>query len=122
MPLRATQQRQKPSPPCRSGPAGLHLYVIQSDVTGAVKIGRSSKPEQRLDQLQTGSPYRLRLLAVYEGRGEEEQRIHRLVSRHRLKQEGEWFHHDCLPDLPEWVYAQLPFEDDWWVQVGPRRA
>jgi hypothetical protein len=90
--------------------------VIQSDVTGAVKIGRSSHPEQRLDELQTGSPYKLRLLASYEGRGEEELAVHRSVARFRTKQKGEWFHPDCLPNLPGWIYDRLPFEDDWWIK------
>lgn len=111
--MHATRQRQPPQP-LRRGPVGLHLYVIQSNVTGAVKIGRSSHPAQRLNELQTGSPHKLRLLAVYEGRGDEELPLHRAVNSFRLKQKGEWFHHECLTNLPEWVYAQLPFEDDWW--------
>lgn len=117
MPLRPTWRKSPPPPPPPRGPVGLHLYVVQSYVTGAVKIGRSSCPERRLDQLQTGSPHRLRLLAVYEGRGDEELAVHRSVARHRLKRDGEWFHPDCLPDLPMWVYERLPFDDTWWATV-----
>ena len=106
------------TPPARTSPergvAGLHLYVIQSDVTGAVKIGRSSNPEKRLLELQTGSPYRLRLLASFLEKGEEEPILHRAMDRWRLKIKGEWFHHECLPNLPDWVYDKLPFDDMWW--------
>ena len=114
MPLRATWRKPLPPPAPSRGPTGLHLYVVQSHVTGAVKIGRSNCPEKRLEQLQTGSPHRLRLLAVYEGRGDQEPSVHRSVAQHRLKRDGEWFHPDCLPDLPPWVYERLPFDDTWW--------
>lgn len=111
------QQKRDPVP-------GRHLYVIQSDRTGAVKIGRSSDPAKRLLCLQTGSPHKLRLLASFEGRGDEEKVLHRLVRKFRYRVEkGEWFHYDCLPHLPEWVYENLPFEDRWWeVQVPKSRA
>ena len=33
------------------------LYVIQTDITGAIKIGISNNPKRRLRQLQTGSPF-----------------------------------------------------------------
>ncbi len=96
-------------------PHGLHLYVIQSDVTGAVKIGRSTHPEKRLLSLQTGSPHQLRLLAVYENQGQLEISVHRGVEKFRIKVEkGEWFHYDCLTELPDWIYEKLPFEDRWW--------
>lgn len=99
---------------------GRHLYVIQSAITGAVKIGRSSDPEKRLQELQTGSPHKLRLLAFYEGKGDMEKFLHRMVNRYRLRVEkGEWFSEECLPNLPEWIYEKLPFEDRWWeVQVS----
>jgi T5orf172 domain len=116
-PIPSTQQKRDPVP-------GRHLYIIQSDRTGAVKIGRSSDPEKRLLSLQTGSPHKLRLLASFEGRGDEEKALHRLVRKFRYRVEkGEWFHYDCLPELPDWVYEKLPFEDRWWeVQAARPRA
>jgi hypothetical protein len=110
----APRQRQE------RGAPGLHLYVIQSDVTGAVKIGRSTNPEKRLLELQTGSPYKLRMLAWFVGCGEMEPVLHRSLERWRLKTKGEWFHYDCLPELPEWVYAKLPFDDRWWENEDVR--
>ena len=100
--------------PAKRAPAGLSLYIIQSNVTGAVKIGRSSNPEKRLLELQTGSPHRLRLLASFEGRGDAELMLHQSVDRFRLKIKGEWFAPECLPNLPDWVYEKLPFDDMWW--------
>ena len=106
------------TPPTRPryerGPSGLHLYIIQSNITGAVKIGRSNHPEKRLLELQTGSPYKLKLLASFDGKGDLEPVLHRTMDRWRLKIKGEWFHHDCLTNLPDWIYEKLPFEDDWW--------
>jgi hypothetical protein len=91
-----------------------HLYVIQSYVTGAVKIGRSSTPDKRLKSLQTGSPYELRLVAVYEGKGHLELEIHKKLIRFQVSfMRGEWFSPECLPNLPNWMYAKLPLED-WW--------
>lgn len=117
LPLRPTWKIEPPPKARRKIPetVGLHLYIIQSDVTGAIKVGRSSNPARRLDSLQTGSPHRLRLLAWYEGKGDEERKIHRLLMRHRLKVDGEWFDHECLASLPGWIYERLPLEDaDWW--------
>lgn len=93
---------------------GRDLYIIQSYVTGAVKIGRSGDVEARLRQLQTGSPHRLKLLASFEGKGGLEKNIHERVSKHRLHMQGEWFHHECLTDLPDWIYEKLPYDDRWW--------
>ena len=38
------------------------LYIIQSDLTGMIKIGRSRHPQKRLKQLQTGNPNKLKLI------------------------------------------------------------
>lgn len=104
-------------PPRQKGTPGLHLYIIQSRVTGAVKIGRSSHPTKRLHELQTGSPYQLRLLATFDNKGDLELTLHQSLRKWRLRMEkGEWFHPDCLPNLPDWIYEQLPFEDRWWKE------
>lgn len=90
------------------------LYLIQSDVTGAVKIGRSKDPIERLATLQTGAAYRLVMLASFEGQGCLEKSLHRDLSQYRLS--GEWFKHQCLPELPAWMYEKLPFDDRWWLR------
>jgi Meiotically up-regulated gene 113 len=86
---------------------GLHLYLIQSAVTEAVKIGRSSDPHKRLRELQTGSPHRLTLLAVFDGKGDLEPSLHQRLDRWRLKMKGEWFSPECLAHLPDWIQMKL---------------
>lgn len=90
------------------------LYLIQSDVTGAVKIGRSKDPIERLATLQTGAAYRLVMLASFEGQGNLENTLHADLMQFRLS--GEWFRHQCLSELPTWMYEKLPFDDRWWVR------
>ena len=93
---------------------GEHLYIIQSAVTGAVKIGRSNDVEKRLKQLQTGSSYRLVLLAKFDNQGHMEAFLHRKFEKYKSSMQGEWFTYFCLPNLPDWMYEQLPFDDMWW--------
>lgn len=90
------------------------LYVIQSDVTGAVKIGRSKNPVTRLATLQTASSYRLVLLASFEGKGNQEKLIQNSLCLFRMQ--GEWFRYECLQSLPPWIYEKLPFDDRWWMR------
>lgn len=115
----AINRNQKKAKTTRKSSYGDHLYIIQSDTTGAVKIGRSTHPEKRLKELQTGSPYALRILKVFTDKGDIEHSLHQDVERYRLRSgasgiKGEWFHHDCLHYLPDWLYNELPLEDRWW--------
>ena len=52
------------------------LYIIQSDKTGMIKIGRSKNPQKRLKQLQTGNPNKLKLSASFKGEGWKEKIVH----------------------------------------------
>lgn len=64
-------------------------YVFGSDEINRVKIGTSVAPLSRLAQVNTGSPFRLGLLAlldVTERTAHDDLRIHRL--------HGEWFELD----------------------------
>ena len=90
------------------------LYIIQSDVTGMIKIGRSKNPEKRLKQLQTGNPNRLKLIATFKGQGWKEKLIHEDLKRWRKK--GEWFSYDCVGSIPVVLYEKIVFGsfDDWW--------
>jgi hypothetical protein len=95
--------------------AGQHLYLMQSDITGTIKIGRSTHPEKRLHELQTGSPYRLILLCIIHDKGDQEQNLHRQLARYKLKIQGEWFHPDCINELPDWIWEHLPPDTtSWW--------
>ena len=90
------------------------LYIIQSDVTGMIKVGRSKNPLKRLKQLQTGNPNKLKLIASFKGEGWKEKSIHERLDRYRL--EGEWFSYDCVGSIPDRMYEQITFGsfDDWW--------
>ena len=90
------------------------LYIIQSDVTGMIKIGRSKDPQKRLKQLQTGNPNRLKLIASFKEKGKEEKYLHEVLNNYKLK--GEWFSYHCVGSIPDDYYDQLPFGvfDDWW--------
>lgn len=100
--------------------AGSHLYIIQSRVTGAVKIGRSDDPDRRLRQLQTGCPYTLRTILVVDGGGRHERRVHHAMERHRTRHTagGEWFAETGLGDIPldVWVHVHPWYQEDpdWW--------
>lgn len=67
------------------------LYVIggQSN-SGIVKIGISTDPDRRRDQLQIGSSIKLEVLWTYEGGSKRlEQWIHRYFAKYRTH--NEWF-------------------------------
>ena len=100
--------------------AGQHLYVIQSGMTGAIKIGRSDDPDKRLLQLQTGCPYPLKIILFMVDGGKHERRAHTAMSRHRTRQVhgGEWFEESGIGDIPIdiWENIQPWYQEnpDWW--------
>lgn len=69
------------------------VYVISGD-HGRQKIGVTDNPPQRLAQLQTGSPFKLRyeFVGLTEGTGFDiEGEAHFLLSRHKSPGGDEWF-------------------------------
>jgi hypothetical protein len=103
---------------------GAHLYIIQSHTTGAFKVGRSSDVEARLKQLQTGSPYTLRIILVLENQGHREREIHQLLRGYESQQAdgGEWFIEPGLPSIGDNLYDLLDpcVFDCWWeTDAGP---
>jgi hypothetical protein len=67
------------------------VYFVEG-AGGALKIGFARKIEQRLAELQTGSPVRLRVVCTIKGGIKLEREYHRKFAEHRLH--GEWFR-DC---------------------------
>lgn len=67
------------------------VYFIQTGFydDDPVKIGIADSVQARLVQLQTASPYRLRLLGVMPGGATEERALHQRFAHLRLH--GEWF-------------------------------
>ena len=93
------------------------LYIIQSKKTGAIKIGVSKNVEKRLSQMQTSSPYELRLILKLEKKGNMEGFLHRRLKNYRTgRSNREWFDYDGLPSLPDWIYEKLDLDevDNWW--------
>jgi len=92
------------------------LYIIQSDKSGAIKIGRSKNPQRRLKQLQTGSPFKLKMLLVLEGKGSIEKSLHERLVEFKQDCKGEWFDFDSTASLPDWIYDMIDWDvaNFWW--------
>ena len=56
-----------------------------------MKIGKSCHPEKRLNQLQTGSSVKLKLLGTFDLPDSWERRLHGILSRSGFKKRGEWY-------------------------------
>lgn len=72
--------------------AGGYVYFAQAGEDGPIKIGWTCSPQERIDALQTSSPFKLNVLVVLEGSKKDEAAFHRQFADHRLN--GEWFT-DC---------------------------
>lgn len=73
-------------------PTRGYVYFIQQDETQAIKIGYTETEQglrQRLADLQTGSPYTLRILGRTPGTPALERALHVRFRKYRLS--GEWF-------------------------------
>lgn len=68
----------------------LFVYAIREVNTGNIKLGISSDPESRLNQLQVGNSSKLELVAYKTASSfKDEKRQHRLNGQHHVR--GEWF-------------------------------
>lgn len=74
-----------------------YAYFIQADVGGPVKIGWTVDPENRLDALQCGHPYTLKVRSLHLADRGLEGRLHKQFAAHRLR--GEWF--EPTPEMVE---------------------
>jgi hypothetical protein len=76
------------------------VYFIQCGGPGGpIKIGRAFEPKRRIDNLQLGCPYKLRLIAkIWCGNEAErvEADLHARLKEHRMR--GEWFTVAILPE------------------------
>lgn len=83
----------------------MAVYLMQMD-GGPIKIGRARNPEARRQQIQTGSPVPVCLIAVVQdGDRHFEAELHQRFSRHRIS--GEWF--VAAPEIIEFA-ARHPWE------------
>lgn len=67
-----------------------HVYFIQCQTTGLVKIGRSQDPIKRLRNLSTSSPTPLKMISYGKALPNHERELHDQFAEHRSH--GEWFH------------------------------
>lgn len=83
------------------------LYAIRAaDGTGPVKFGYTGgTAESRLDDLQTGSPVKLVVVATTSGQATDEADVHRALKSHRLH--GEWF--EWCPAVADVVSRWEPY-------------
>lgn len=65
------------------------MYFIEAVGFDLVKVGKTTRIERRLPELQIGSPAPLRLIKVVAGYSHEETTLHRRWAEHRSH--GEWF-------------------------------
>lgn len=68
------------------------LYLIKDTYNDRLKIGRSINPQKRIKQLQTSNSGSLEILFIVNGRGHEEESLHRKFNELRIC--GEWFVND----------------------------
>lgn len=68
------------------------VYFIVSDESQTVKIGWAYNPEKRRRELQTGSPFTLRIATTVTGGQGEEAKLHRRFAHLRIRSDGEWFY------------------------------
>jgi len=68
---------------------GDWVYLIQAGDDGPIKIGTSRDPRKRFVELQTASPYPLRVRAIGAGGRKTERHLHERFAGSRLH--GEWF-------------------------------
>ena len=68
-----------------------YIYIIGVHNSNFYKIGCSINPIERLQGLQTASPYNLNLIAMFESKNMfvDEKKIHQALDKHRVR--GEWF-------------------------------
>lgn len=99
---------------------GKDLYILQMDVTGDIKVGRSKHVHKRIKELQTGCPHRLRLILHVPDEGHRERGLHMTMIQRSLRRNGEWFEEGALAELPVDLYDRLDLESqDWWRRDQP---
>lgn len=88
-------------------PREQYVYFIQGVDGGPIKIGITIDPEDRLQELQLGSPVMLCLRAVTKGGLRLERQLHTRFAE--VRSHGEWFH--PIPELLGYI-SNLPTQDE----------
>lgn len=84
-----------------------HVYFIR--VGDFIKIGWSTRPMDRLRQLQTSHPDELEIMGTIKGERSLEGKIHKRFSKNRVR--GEWFEEDgpLLDYIDKYTVERKPF-------------
>ena len=106
-----------------------YVYMIKADQF--VKVGVAKNPEKRLEQMQTGSPYELEIIALlpFITRSmafEYENHLHRRLRRFHFR--GEWFSIECLgiafkqaaSHMSKKKQGVVTIDDDRWQKIQKR--
>lgn len=110
-----------------SRPLPCHIYFIQVGTDGPIKVGRTRcSPLVRMDSLQIGIPFDLRLRAVIIGvQPSVEIEIHRQFTHLHIR--GEWFRPE--PELLDFIDKNaLPWKmprgevPAWWFGIWDLRS
>lgn len=64
-------------------------FIRREDNVGPVKIGTTANPCKRLSGIQTGNPYKLKIIKTIKGGKNLERTLHNKFEQFRM--EGEWF-------------------------------
>ncbi|ABI82018.1 hypothetical protein Pcar_3404 [Syntrophotalea carbinolica DSM 2380] len=71
------------------------IYIIEEGENGPLKIGFAADIEGRIKTLQVGNSQELNLVMSFEGSSDLENKIHKNLSRHRIRSNGEWFYNNA---------------------------
>lgn len=87
----------------REQDAESHVYFIESEASGLIKIGRSIDPTSRFKAIRTMSPDELVFLGSVPEKVYSEADLHKKFAEHR--KHGEWF--DAAPEIRELIAEVL---------------
>ena len=102
-----------------------HLYVMQrSDAPELLKVGRSDKPLQRAESLQSGHCFFTHVLAIFRNVGRHERKVHEQLEKFKVQNGAgrEWFQTDlssiycAIGRVSEGISFPTPIE--WCNNVG----
>lgn len=78
----------------------VYFAACQRDFVDAIKIGSAADPWKRVDELQMGCPYPIKLLGTMDGGAKDERRLHGFFEDSRMT--PGWFRPD--DDLIEYIF------------------
>lgn len=90
-----------------------YVYVIEAKDTGLYKIGYTNRLKSRLNQLQTGCPYKIKLIMASPRKNAREMEavLHRKFNDNNIR--GEWFdlYKDDLESINDILFGDIDLPD-----------